>query len=171
MSTIQDYRRTDIRSDVSGESFWLVSKVIDGHEITGLKDKACVLFSFPDVGKQVIIREIAIHVLRVFTVGTTLELGLYTLTNDGLSTNDTATVVDDDCFVEATDIQPEVVGWYYPSTGGFVDARASGIISDGDNLIVGAVTSVPCVAISPKVATIITGQVQVAMYVTFVPGS
>lgn len=171
MSTIQDYRRTDIRSGANGDAFWLVSNIVDGHEVTGLKDKACVLFSFPDVGKQVIIREIAIHVLRAFTVDTTLELGLFTLATDGVSTNDTATAVDDACYAATTDIQPEVVGWYYPSTGGFVEARGSGIVSDGENLIVGAATSVPAVVLSPKVATIITGQVQVAMYVTYVPGS
>ena len=169
MSTIQDYRRTDLRTNVSGEPFWIVSKVVDGHEQNWLKDKACVLFSFPDAGKQIIIREVAVHVMRPFTTGTTLELGLYTLASDGLSTNDTATVIDDDAFVEATDIQAEVAGWYYPSKGGFVDARGSGIISDGENLIVGAATTVPAIAISPKVATIITGQVQVAIYVTYVP--
>lgn len=171
MSTIQDYRRTDLRTNVSGEPFWIVSKVVDGHEQSGLKDKACVLFSFPDAGKQIIIREIAVHVMRAFTTGTTLELGLFTLTSDGLSTNDTATEVDDNGFVEYTDIQPEVVGWYYPSKGGFVDVRGAGMISDGENLIIGASTNVPAIVLSPKVATIITGQVQVAMYVTYVPGS
>lgn len=44
--TIQDYRRTDLRVNTSGEPFWIRSKTVDGHEISGLKDKACVLFSF-----------------------------------------------------------------------------------------------------------------------------
>lgn len=171
MSTIQDYRRTDLRASFDGSPFWLVSRVVDGHEQNGLKDKACVLFSFPDVGKQIIIREIAVHILRPFTAGTTLELGLYTLTSDNLSTNDSATEVDDAAFIEASDIQPEVVGWYYPTKGGYVDARGAGIISDGENLLVGAATSVPAIVISPKVATIITGQVQVALFVTYVPAS
>lgn len=171
MSTIQDYRRTDLRASLNGEPFWLVSKVVDAHEQSGLKDKACVLFSFPDVGKQIIIREIAVHVLRPFTAGTTLELGLYTLTSDSLSTNDSATEVDSAAFVDSDDIQSEVIGWYYPTKGGYVDARGAGIISDGENLLIGAETTVPAIVISPKVATVITGQVQVALFVTYVPAS
>jgi hypothetical protein len=171
MSTIQDYRRTDINTNASGVEFWITSRAVDGHEVSDLKDKACVLFSFPVAGRQIIIREIAVHVLRAFTVGTTLDLGLYTIATDNLSTNDTATVVDDDAFVKSEDITATTVGWYYPTAGNFTDARGSGITIAGDNLIVGASSTVPAVVITPKVATIIIGQVQVSMLISIVPGS
>jgi hypothetical protein len=170
-ATIQDYRRTDLRTDVFAGAFWIQSRTIDGHEVSGLKDKACVLFSFPVAGQQIIIREIVVRVLRGFTVGTTLELGSYTLATDGVSTGDEATVVYDDAYVKAVDILPSTVGWYYPTTGGFTDARASGVTILGENLIVGAATDVPAIVITPKVATIIIGQVQVAMLICIVPGS
>jgi hypothetical protein len=167
--TIQDYRRTDLRTDASVGAFWITSRAVDGHEVSGLKGKACVLFSFPVVGQQIIIREIAVHVIRAFTAGTTLDLGEYTLATDGVSTNDVATVVTDDAYVDSTDIIPTTVGWYYPTKGGFTDARASGVTIEGENLIIGAAVNVPAVVISPKVATIIVGQVQVAMLICIVP--
>jgi hypothetical protein len=170
MSTIQDYRRTDLRVDSSKGAFWITSKAIDGHEQSDLKDKACVLFSFPIADQQIIIREIVVRVLTPFTTGTTLELGSYTLATENVSTNDTATVVDDDAYVTAIDILPETAGYYYPTRGGFVDAQESGIVVVGENLIVGAATNVPAIVISPKVATIIIGKVQVYMLVCIVPG-
>lgn len=169
--TIQDYRRTDLRTDMFKGAFWITSRAVDGHEVSGLKDKACVLFSFPVVGQQIIIREIAVHVIKAFTASTTLDLGEYTLATDGVSTDGVATVVDDDAYVDTTDIIATTVGWYYPTKGGFVDARASGATISGENLIVGAETNVPAIVITPKEATIITGQVQVSMLICIVPGS
>jgi hypothetical protein len=170
MSTIQDYRRTDLSVYSSKGAFWINSKAIDGHEQSDLKDKACVLFSFAIADQQIIIREIVVRVLTPFTTGTTLELGSYTLATENVSTNDTATVVDDDAYVTAIDILPETAGYYYPTRGGFVDAQESGIVVVGENLIVGAATNVPAIVISPKVATIIIGKVQVYMLVCIVPG-
>jgi len=171
MSTIQDYRRTDLRTDPGGKPFWLISKSIDGFEQTGLCDKACVMFSFPVAGQQIIIHEIVVQVLRAFTVGTTLELGLYTLASDGVSTGDDATVVYDNLYVEAIDIISTTVGYHYPTTGSFTDARGSGVTIEGGNMIVGAATTVPAVVLSPKVSTIIIGQAKVMMLISIVPGS
>ena len=169
--TVQDYRRTDLRLDAGGDPYWIVSKVVDGFETRGLLNKACVLFSFPVAGQQIIIREIVVHVLRAFTSGTTLELGTYSLATDGVVTGGVATEVKDNAYVESGDITPTTVGWYYPANGDFVDARGSGVTIEGGNKIVGAATDVPAVVISPKVATIITGQVQVLMLVCVVPGT
>ena len=169
--TIQDYRRTDLRTDPGGKPFWLISKTIDGHEVSGLCDKACVMFSFPVVGQQIILHEIVVQVQRGFTVGTTLELGYYTLATDGVSTGDVATVVSDNCFMESSDIITSAVGYNYPTKGDFTDARGSGLTIDGDNLIVGAATSVPSIVLTPKVSTIIIGQAKVMLLVSIVPGS
>jgi len=171
VTTIQDYRRTDLRVNKSGEPFWIISKAVDGHEIPGLKDKACVLFSFPVEGQQILLHEIAVKVLRGFTAGTTLEVGTCTLATENVSTNDVATVVVDDAFVQAGDITATAVGFYYPTTGDFVSSRQTGVTIEGGTLLVGASTNVPAIAIFPKVSTIITGQVQVAMLISIVPGS
>ena len=169
--TIQDYRRTDLRTDPGGKPFWLISKTIDGHEVSGLCDKTCVMFSFPVVGQQIIIHEIVVQVSRAFTTGTTLELGLYTLATDGVSTDDVATVVYDNCYMESTDIITSAVGYNYPTKGDFTDARGSGLTIEGGNLITGAATTVPAIVLSPKVSTIIIGQAKVMLLVSIVPGS
>jgi hypothetical protein len=121
MSTIQDYRRTDLRVDSSRGAFWLTSKAIDGHEVSGLKDKACVLFSFPIADQQIIIREIVVRVLTPFTTGTTLELGSYTLATEDVSTDGTATAVDDNaCTLNGTPVLEQVFGsaWTEATTAG-----------------------------------------------------
>jgi hypothetical protein len=157
--------------DVSGDPFWIVSKIVDGHEKSGLKDKACVLFSFPVAGQQIVIREVVVKITRAFTVGTTLELGTYTLATDSVETGGVATAEHDDAYIEVADITPTIVGYYYPTTGDFADARGSGVTVGGSNLIVGASTSVPAVVLTPKISTIIIGQAQVLMLVCIVPGS
>jgi hypothetical protein len=164
-TTVQDYRRTDLRLDSGGDPFWIKSRVVDGFEIKGLKNKACILFSFPVVDQQFLIREIAFHVLRPFTSGTTLELGVYTLATDGVETSGVATAVNTSSLVDSADVVATTVGWYYPQRSGFVDARKAGIAT----VIVGAAVNVPAICITPKVATIVTGQVQVLMLVCVVP--
>ena len=170
-ATVQDYRRTDLRTDVFKGAFWLVSKTVDGHEVSGLKDKACVLFSFPETGQQIIIREIVVRILRGFTAGTTLELGSYTLATDGVGTGGLATVVTDDAYVQAIDVDPTIEGFYYPTVGNYAEARGSGVTISGENLIVGAATNVPAIVITPQVSTVVIGQVQISLLVCIVPGS
>jgi len=171
MATVQDYRRTDLRINSNGDPLWIVSKAVDGREVTGLKDKACVLFSFPSEGQQIIIREIAVHVTRAFTAGTTLELGYYTLATDGVETGGEATVVKEDAFVSSDDITASVTGWYYPTKGDFVESRKTGVLLSGGTLIKGAASSVPAIVLTPKVATIIAGQVRVQLLVSIIPNS
>lgn len=169
MSIIQDYRRTDLRVNKSGEPFWIISKAVDGNEVSGLKDKACVLFSFPVEGQQIIIHEISARVIKAFTSGTTLTVGTCTLANNDVSTNDTATVLIDNALIEVDDITPGTAGYYYPTSGDFVDSKQTGVLIRGGTVFTGASTDVPAIAIFPKVATILEGQVRVAMLVSVVP--
>lgn len=171
MATVQDYRRTDLRKQLDGSPHWIVSNTVDGHEQSGLKDKACVMFSFPVAGQQIIIHEVAVQILRGFTTGTTLELGMYSLATDGVETGGTATAVGSDNFIESDDIVSESIGWYYPTTGVFADARGSGVVVSGENLIVGAETTVPAVVITPSGATIKIGQIKVCMLISILPNS
>ena len=171
-TTIQDYRRTDLRLNLNGDPSWIVSRVVDGHEVSGLCDKACVLFSFPVDGQQIIVHEIVVKVLKAFTTGTTLDVGTYTLATDGVSTNDEATLVSVSSykrFVESEDITSGSAGSYYPTSGDFVDSRASGVVIDGGNLIVGASTDVPAIVLTPSGATITQGQAKVLLLVSVVP--
>lgn len=168
-TTVQDYRRTDLRTNLGGDPFWIMSGLIDGADVSGLKNKACVLFSFPTANQQIIISGIMVNVLTAFTTTTTLELGLCTLATDAVTTGGVATVTNDDAFVEAGDITATTIGRYYPTAGDFVDSHVSGTFIEGGNLIVGASTDVPAIAIFPKVATIIVGQVQVMMLISIIP--
>jgi hypothetical protein len=167
--TAKDYRRPDLRVNLNGDPSWLISNVIDGLGSSGLKDSACVLFSFPIDGQQIIIREIVVRIIQSFDVGVAFNLGRYTLATDDLALPDVATLVDVDAYVKSSDISPNSTGWYYPSSGEYVDAKSDGITSDGSNLIVGASTTVPAVVLTPSAATITTGRVQVLMLVCVVP--
>lgn len=167
--TVQDYRRTDLRLDTGGDPFWIISRVVDGDAVSGLKDKACVLFSFPVAEQHIIIHEIVVKITRAFTSGTTLELGVYTLLEDNVLPGGTADLVKVNTYVESSDIIPGTIGVYFPTIGDFVDARASGVTMDGGNLIIGKDTNVPAVVLTPKVATISMGQAKVQMLISVIP--
>jgi hypothetical protein len=169
-TTVQDYRRTDLRTNLGGDPFWVISGLVDGKDVSGLKDKACVLFSFPVTDQQIIISGMVVNVLTAFTATTTLSLGLCTLATNEVTTGGVATVTNDDAFIEVGDITATTAGRYYPTTGDFVDSQVSGTIIEGGNLIVGSSTNVPAIVLFPKVATIITGQVQVMVLISIIPG-
>ena len=167
--TVQDYRRTDLRLDTGGDPFWIISRVVDGDTVSGLKDKACVLFSFPVAEQHIIIHEIVVKVTRAFTSGTSLVLGTYTLAEDNVLPGGVATVVKEDAYVESGDIIPGTIGVYFPTVGDFVDSRASGVTINGGNLIIGSATNVPAVVLTPKDTTISMGQAKVQMLISVIP--
>ena len=168
---IQDYRRTDLRLKTGGDPFWVSSRAIDAREQLGLRDKLCVVFSFPEADQQIIVREVVVHVMREFNAGVTLEVGHYTLTHNGVESGDTAVQVRDDTFVELDDIDLTKVGFYYPTKGEFVSARGSGATIEGGNLIVGAENNVPAVTLLFKENEVFSGQVRLLLLVSLVPGS
>ena len=85
-ATITDYRRTDQRTNVLENPFWITSGVIDAAAISGLKDGACVLFSFPVASQQITILDMCVYIPVAWTATTVLNLGIYTLATDTVTT-------------------------------------------------------------------------------------
>lgn len=170
-ATIQDYRRTDLRANVLENPYWISSAVVDAAVVSGLKDKACVLFSFPTAGQQVVIWDCAIYIATAWTATTVLDVGSYTLATDAVTTAGSATLVDVDDYIPTASITATTGGWYYPAAGDWLTARAAGTHVNPANLIVGAATTVPCIAITPSTSTPIIGQAQVHLLISILPGT
>ena len=171
-ATIADYRRTDQRANALETPFWLTSAVVDGAAVSSLKDKACILFSFPKAGQIVTVWDVALHVIDEFTAATTIDIGVYTLaTSDAMTTGELATLVDVDYILPTADNTSTTIGWYYPATAAWLTARAAGTHVSNQNNFVGAATVVPCIAITLGTATVIAGQCQLHLLVSVIPGT
>lgn len=170
-ATIQDYRRTDQRTNALETPFWISSAVVDGAAVSGLKDKASVLFSFPKAGQKTVIWDIAVNIITGFTATTVVDIGVYTLATDAVTTGGVATLVDVDYLVPQADITATSAAWYYPATGDWLAARAAGTHVANKNLFTGAASTVPCVVATFQTGTIIIGKFQMHMMISVIPGT
>ena len=172
VATIQDYRRTDLRTNVLENPYWISSSIIDGAAVSGLKDKACTVFSFPVAGLITIVNEVILEVLLAFTATTVIDVGLYTLATDAVTTAGDATLVDVDEYIKQADITATTAGVYGSLTGAtasdWLTAAAANTYA-APRIIVGAAATVPCVALTPATATIIVGKCRLHMLITNVP--
>jgi hypothetical protein len=170
-ATIQDYRRTDLRTNVLETPYWITSSVIDGALVSGLKDKACVLFSFPTANQQVFILGACFEVITEFTATTVIDVGSYTLATNAVTTAGDATLVDVDDYIPQADITATTAGYYWAATGDLVASMGAGTAVDTARKIVGAATTVPCIAATLQTATVVAGQGRLHMLVTILPGT
>jgi hypothetical protein len=154
--------------------FWISSAVVDAAAVSGLKDKACVLFSFPVAGQKIIIWDIACQIIKDFTATTALVVGYGTLATDAVTTAGSvdyagATTAN---FMTAANFTAITAAWYYPAAANtWLTARAAGTHVDKANLITGVATAVPCVTLTLATSTPIIGQIQVHMQIAIVPGT
>jgi hypothetical protein len=170
-ATIQDYRRTDLRTNALETPYWISSAVVDGATVSGLKDKASVLFSFPKAGQKVVIWDLAVQIITGFTATTVVDIGIYTLLTDAVTTAGDATLVDVNYLVEQGDITATTAGWYYPTTSAWLTARAAGTHVANANIITGIAAVVPAVVATFQTGTIIIGKFQLHMMVSVLPGT
>lgn len=173
-ATIQDYRRTDLRTNVLENPFWISSAIVDAAAVSGLADKACLLFSFPTAGQQIVIWDIACEIITGFTSSTTIKVGYGTIATDAVTTAGTMTYAGatTDNFMTNANFTAITAGWYYPAAANtWLTARAAGTHVAAANLLVGAATDVPCVTLTLGTSTPIIGQIQVHMQIAIVPGT
>jgi hypothetical protein len=172
-ATIADYRRTDQRCNALENPYWITSAIVDGAAVSGLKDKACILFSFPVAGQRIILHDFALEIITGFTATTVMEVGSYTLaTSDAMTTGELATLVEADEYLAHGDITATAAAWYYADAGShFLTAKAAGTHVNPANLIIGAATVVPCIAITATTPTIIIGQAQLHVLISIIPGT
>jgi len=118
--TILDQRRADQRGQTLENPFWLTSA-----EITkDADDLGAVLFSFPKVGHDYVVKDIIVEIVEAFAGGTiTLDIGSGTLATDLITTDGDVTIVDADAYIDTTDITNGTIGLY--------SGRATTALTDG----------------------------------------
>lgn len=122
MATMLDLRRTDLRSNVLTNPYWITSASIEKEA----DDKGAGLFSFP-ITKSVapgygngliLIQQVAVEVVTAFAGGTVaLTIGQGSLATDAVTTAGTITDVDADMYCLNADLTLGTPGIYMPTTG------------------------------------------------------
>lgn len=167
--TVIDYRRTDLRTNVLENPYWITSGEVVAVDA---EDKCAVLFSFPTAGKITLVHEIAIQVTTACAGGTPAgTLGLSTLATDAVTTGGVATDVDVDDYMVTADVTWTTAGYYYPTNGSdFLTAKAAGSLT-GPTVIVGAATTVYTICLFlTNSGTFTAGKVRVHALVSNIPG-
>lgn len=167
--TVIDYRRTDLRTHLFENPYWISSGLVVGADS---QSKAAVLFSFPRAGEAIIVHEICVQIVTAVTGGTVSgTLGSSTLATDGVTTAGVATDVDVDDYMVTGDVTWGTAGYYWPTNGSdFLTAKAAGSIS-GPAIITGAASTVPCIVIFPaSTTTIAAGTLRVHALISRIPG-
>jgi hypothetical protein len=173
-ATIADYRRSDLRTNALETPFWISSAIVDAAAVSGLKDKACLLFSFPKADQKNIIWDITCQIITEFTATTTIKVGYGTIATDAVTTAGTMTYAGatTDNFMTNANFTAITAAWYTPAAANtWLTARAAGTHTEAANLLTGAATTVPCVTLTFGTATVIVGKIQVHMQIAVIPGT
>ena len=165
-TTIIDYRRTDLRTNVLENPYWITSALVDA---TASEDLAALLFSFPTAGQIVFVEQVVCQVVVGCTAATTIDIASGTLATDAVTTGGVVTEVDADEYLDNTDITSTSAGRYAPTTGHASDwltAKIAGSYA-APYIITGAATTVPCIyALCANRGTLCAGTFRVQMLIS-----
>ena len=164
-----DLRRTDLRTNVLTNPFWLTSGIITADA----DDAQTVLFSFPAKTKYnyFCLQEICVETIIGFAGGTVaFTLGTGSLATDDITTGGVVSVVDADEYMATFAVAGMAsAGLAFANTGGdFLTAKAAGL--SGTMAITCADATVPCIygALTSS-AAITAGQARVHILGSYVP--
>ncbi|MFA5692549.1 MAG: hypothetical protein WC907_02935 [Acholeplasmataceae bacterium] len=164
--TVIDYRRTDQRTNVLHNPFWITSGLLVG---SACEDKYAVCFSFPTAGELVYIEQIIFEVVAAFTAGTTIDVGVVTLATNAITTGGKGTTVDDDDFIANTDVTVATPAMYAPTASDWVTAKAAAAKA-APYVLTGAATTVPTISVlMANAGTIAAGTGRVHVLITKSP--
>ena len=162
-----DKRRTDQRSQVLENPYWLTSAEF-GAEDTG---DSVILFSFPNAGEITIVERVIVHVTTLFAGGTPLiDVGLGTIPTDA---GGTLSAIDLDDLIKQGDITATTAGVYGWATSDGYTAWAAGTVTaaaTGANTIIGAATTVPVVYATVS-AALTAGVARLHLLVSTIPNT
>lgn len=146
VTIIQDCRRTDERTSVLGNPFWLSSGLVDASASAAIDDKYILLASFPVAGQFIFIEQVIVEVITAFTAGTTFSVGLCTLLTNDVTTGGVGTTVDDDEYMEAADITATTAGYYHAAAAAGNDWLTAKIaaVPTAPYMLTGVAATVPC---------------------------
>lgn len=144
-----DLRRTDLRTNVRINPFWLKSAEINKDVESDLN----ILFGFSAAMGKYFIHEVVVHIETLFAGGTpALDIGYCTL--DDPSVDMSVSNSDIDNYMAKTEITEATAGWY---PGGAWAVDTSGVVTGadwalaklegtiGELVITGADTVMPCI--------------------------
>lgn len=167
--TAVDYRRTDLRTNVLENPFWITSGLVDA---TASEDKGALLFSFPTAGQIIFVEQVICQIVTACTAGTLIDIGSGTLATDAVTTGGDITIVDADEYIKQDDITVGTAGRYAAvtsHTSDWLTAKIAGSYA-APYIITGAATTVPCVyATISNTGTITAGKLRVHMLICIVP--
>jgi hypothetical protein len=172
MTTAIDYRRTDQRTNVLENPFWITSGVV---HCVAADDLSAILFSFPKAGQTIIVKDVIVENLEVLDTGVTVNIGLGTIATDAVTTGGTVTETDRDEFIKPADTVLTALAKWGSTTGAnasdWLTAAASGTWA-APRILTGAASAVPVIlSYNEKSGTIATGTFRVHMLITIVPGT
>jgi len=172
MGTVLDLRRTDLRSNVLANPYWITSA-----EITpDAYDKDAVLFSFP-ITKSVspgygsglvLIHMMVVEVVTAFNGTAVIIVGTGSILTDAVTTGGTITDLDVDEYFEAGNVAEDTIGFNVPSGGNFLGLLAAGTYSAYAQ-IVPADSTVICIEAQLTGGTITVGSAYVHVLISEVP--
>jgi hypothetical protein len=166
VTIIQDCRRTDQRTNVLGNPFWISSGLVDASASAAIDDKYILLFSFPVAGQFIFIEQVIVEVITAFTAGTTFDVGLCSLATDDITAGGVGTTIDDNEFMESADITATSAAYYHAAAASGNDWLTAKIaaVPTAPYRLTGAATVVPTVMmIAANAATVLAGQCRVHM--------
>lgn len=168
--TAIDYRRTDLRTNVLENPYWITS----GEFTFAAEDLTGILFSFPAAKYTrglVLIHAMVCQITTAFATGTiTVDIGSHTLATDAVTTGGVATLVDIDEYIDNTEITHGTLGFYFGVATDYAAAvAAAGWVAPAK--IVPADATVPIIGVSVLSSTTSTaGAGRIHMLISEVPG-
>jgi len=163
-ATILDLRRTDLRTNVLENPYWISSGVMT----LACDDKGALLFSFPatasvspgyGTGGLVLLHDLVLEVNTVFAGGTIAAvIGNYSLLTDAVTTDGVCTEIDPNMYWEATAGAADFIatGFHPAGASAFVTDKASGLYTT-DNSIIPVDATVICIVATITSNAAITG--------------
>ena len=130
MGTVLDLRRTDLRSNVLANPYWITSADIG----IACDDQDAILFSFP-ITKSVspgygsglvLIHMMVFECITTYTANSDILIGVGSIATDDITTAGTITDVDVDEYYETGDISLTGGNFTAPSGGDFLGLLAAG---------------------------------------------
>jgi len=173
VGTVLDLRRTDLRTGVLANPYWITSADIG----IACDDKDAVLFSFPvtksvspGYGNNVIlIHAMVYQVVTAYNGTSDILVGVGSLATDDVTTDGSITDVDVDEYFKTGEITVATPGYYVPATGDVVAIWAATTWANYAK-IVPADSTVLCIEAQLTGGTITTGAGRLHVLISVVPG-
>ncbi len=140
-----DLRRTDQRTNVRVNPFWITSAEIN-KDVT---NEVVALFAFPEAQGSFFLHEFVFEVGTLFAGGTpSIDIGYCTLDDPSVDLSFSGEDIDE--YIPTACITEATAALYMPTSGHWFDARAANTVAI--MTVVGADTVMPCIT-----ATVATG--------------